>query len=53
MKKNQTVNVIGAVTMVTLFAKLLGIVRESLQARSFGTLAAARSEEHTSELQSP
>ena len=41
MKKNQTVNVIGAVTMVTLFAKLLGIVRESLQARSFGTLAAA------------
>jgi len=41
VKKNQTVNVIGAVTMVTLFAKLLGIVRESLQARSFGTLAAA------------
>ena len=41
MKKNQTVNVIGAVTLVTLFAKLLGIVRESLQARSFGTLAAA------------
>ena len=37
MKKNQTVNVIGTVTLVTLFAKLLGIVRESLQARAFGT----------------
>ena len=41
MKKNQTVNVIGTVTLVTLFAKLLGIVRESLQARAFGTQAAA------------
>lgn len=41
MKKNQTVHVIGAVTLVTLFAKLLGIVRESLQARAFGTLTAA------------
>lgn len=27
--------------LITLFAKLLGIVRESLQARAFGTLAAA------------
>lgn len=41
MKKNQTVHVIGAVTLVTLFAKLLGIVRESLQARAFGTLVTA------------
>ena len=41
MKRNQTVNLIGAVTLVTLAAKLLGIVREALQARAFGTLAAA------------
>ena len=41
MKRNQTVNLIGAVTLVTLAAKLLGIVRESLQARAFGTQAAA------------
>lgn len=41
MKKNQTVNVISTVALVTLFAKLLGIVRESLQARAFGTLVAA------------
>ena len=41
MKRNQTVNLIGAVTLVTLAAKLLGIVREALQARAFGPLAAA------------
>jgi len=41
VKRNQTVNLIGAVTLVTLAAKLLGIVREALQARAFGTLAAA------------
>ena len=41
MKRNQTVHVIGAVTLVTLFAKLLGIVREALQARAFGTLVQA------------
>lgn len=41
MKQNKTIHVISIVTMVTLFAKLLGIVRESLQARAFGTLVAA------------
>ena len=41
MKRDKTVNVIGAVTLVTLFAKLLGIVREALQARAFGTLVQA------------
>ena len=41
MKRNQTVNLISTVALVTLFAKLLGIVREALQARAFGTLAAA------------
>ena len=41
MKRNETVNVIGAVTLVTLFAKLLGIVREALQARAFGTMVQA------------
>lgn len=41
MKENKTIHVISVVTLVTLFAKLLGIVRESLQARAFGTLAAA------------
>ena len=41
MKRNQTLNLIGAVTLVTLAAKLLGIIREALQARAFGTLAAA------------
>lgn len=41
MKRNQTVNLISTVALVTLFAKLLGIVRESLQARAFGTLVAA------------
>ena len=41
MKENRTVHLISGVTLVTLFAKLLGIVRESLQARTFGTLAAA------------
>ena len=41
MKRNQTVNLISAVALITLFAKLLGIVRESLQARAFGTLVAA------------
>lgn len=41
MKENKTIHVIGTVTMVTLFAKLLGIVRESLQARAFGTQIAA------------
>lgn len=41
MKRNQTVNLISTVALVTLFAKLLGIVRESLQARAFGTMVAA------------
>ena len=41
MKENKTIHVIGTVTMITLFAKLLGIVRESLQARAFGTQIAA------------
>lgn len=41
MKENKTIHVISIVTLVTLFAKLLGIVRESLQARAFGTLLAA------------
>jgi len=41
MKRNQTVNLIGTVTIVTLAAKLLGIVREAQQARTFGTFAAA------------
>lgn len=41
MKQNKTIHVISTVTLVTLFAKLLGIVRESLQARTFGTLLAA------------
>ncbi|MDE7218027.1 MAG: polysaccharide biosynthesis C-terminal domain-containing protein [Oscillospiraceae bacterium] len=41
MKENKTIHVIGTVTLVTLFAKLLGIVRESLQARAFGTQIAA------------
>lgn len=41
MKENKTLHVISTVTFVTLFAKLLGIVRESLQARTFGTQLAA------------
>ena len=41
MKENRTVHLISGVTLVTLFAKLLGIVRESLQARAFGTQIAA------------
>ena len=41
MKKNKTIHVISIVTLVTLFAKLLGIIRESLQARAFGTQIAA------------
>lgn len=41
MKRDQTVRQIGTVALVTLLAKLLGIVRESLQARAFGTQAAA------------
>lgn len=41
MKENKTLHVISTVTLVTLFAKLLGIVRESLQARTFGTQLAA------------
>lgn len=41
MKRNNTVNLISVVALVTLFAKLLGIVRESLQARAFGTQIAA------------
>ena len=41
MKENKTIHVISTVTLVTLFAKLLGIVRESLQARTFGTQIAA------------
>ncbi len=40
-QRNQTVNVISTVALITLFAKLLGIVRESLQARALGTQAAA------------
>ena len=41
MKRNQTLNLISAVALVTLLAKVLGIVREALQARAFGTQAAA------------
>lgn len=41
MKENKTIHVISTVTLVTLLAKLLGIVRESLQARTFGTQLAA------------
>lgn len=41
MKRNRTVNLISWVALVTLIAKLLGIVRESQQARAFGTLTAA------------
>lgn len=41
MKRNKTVHLIGTVAFVTLFAKLLGIVREALQARVFGTQLAA------------
>ena len=41
MKQKNTVNLIGGVLLITLFAKVLGIVRESLQARAFGTLTAA------------
>jgi len=41
VKENKTIHVISTVTLVTLFAKLLGIVRESLQARTFGTQLAA------------
>jgi len=40
-QRSQTINVISTVALVTLFAKLLGIVRESLQARAFGTQVAA------------
>ena len=40
-QRNQTVNVISTVALITLFAKLQGIVRESRQARAFGTQAAA------------
>ena len=41
MKRDQTVRLISTVALVTLLAKLLGIVRESLQARAFGTQVAA------------
>lgn len=41
MKRNQTLNLISAVALVTLLAKVLGIIREALQARAFGTQAAA------------
>lgn len=41
MKRNQTLNLISAVALVTLLAKVLGILRESLQARAFGTQTAA------------
>ena len=41
MKENKTIHVISTVALVTLFAKLLGIVREALQARAFGTDIAA------------
>lgn len=41
MKKNKTIHVISTVALVTLFAKLLGIIREALQARTFGTEIAA------------
>lgn len=41
MKRNQTLNLISAVALVTLLAKVLGIVREALQARAFGTQSAA------------
>lgn len=41
MKRNQTLHLISAVALVTLLAKVLGIVREALQARAFGTEAAA------------
>ena len=41
MKRNQTLNLISAVALVTLLAKMLGIVREALQARVFGTQIAA------------
>ena len=41
MKRNQTVHLISTVALVTLLAKLLGIVREALQARAFGTQIAA------------
>ena len=34
MKQNKTIHVISTVTLVTLFAKLLGIVRESLDRKS-------------------
>ena len=41
MKRNQTLHLISAVALVTLLAKVLGIIREALQARAFGTQAAA------------
>lgn len=41
MKRDQTVRLISTVALMTLLAKLLGIVRESLQARAFGTQVAA------------
>lgn len=41
MKRNQTVQLISTVALVTLLSRLLGIVRESLQARAFGTQVAA------------
>lgn len=41
MKNNKTIHLISTVALVTLFAKLLGIVREALQARAFGTQIAA------------
>lgn len=36
-KQNKVVGIIGTITFVTLVAKVLGFVREALQAREFGT----------------
>ncbi len=36
-KNNRTVRAIGFVTVVTLAAKVMGVVREALQANAFGT----------------
>ncbi len=41
MKRDRTLSLISAVALVTLLAKVLGIAREALQARAFGTGAQA------------
>ena len=41
MKARRTLDLVGAVTLTTLLAKVLGVVREALQARAFGTEIAA------------